>query len=76
MGGAMASGKCDICDKRTAFGRNIRHHTRASKWLRKAPRTNRQFKPNVHKKRLLIDGRRQRVNICTRCLRTQMKVRS
>ena len=72
----MASGKCDICDKRTAFGRNIRHHARSGKWVRKAPRTNRQFRPNVHKKRLLIDGRRKRVNICTRCLRTQMKIRA
>ena len=27
----------------------------------------------MHKKRLLIDGRWRRVNVCTRCLRTQMK---
>jgi len=27
----------------------------------------------VHKKRLLIDGRWKRVNVCTRCLRTQLK---
>ena len=70
----MASGKCDICDKRTVFGRNIRHQTRGSKWVRRAPRTSRKFRPNVHKKRLLIDGRMRRVNICTRCLRTRMKI--
>ena len=69
----MASGKCDVCDKRTVFGRNIRHQTRGSKWVRKAPRTSRQFKPNVQKKRILIDGRWRRMNICTRCLRTQVK---
>lgn len=72
----MASGKCDICDKRTRFGRNIRHSTRGSKWVRKAPRTSRFFKPNVHKKRLMIDGRWVRKNICTRCLRTRMKIRA
>ena len=70
----MASGKCDVCDKRTMFGRNIRHQTRGSRWVRKAPRTSRLFKPNVHKKRMLVDGRMKRVNICTRCLRTAMKI--
>ena len=69
----MASpGKCDVCDKRTAFGRNIRHK-HSGRWERKAPRTNRQFRPNVHAKRIMVDGRIRRVNICTRCLRTQLK---
>lgn len=68
----MASGKCDLCPKRTAFGRNIRHK-HSGRWERKAQRTNREFRPNVHKKRLLIDGRWKRVNVCTRCLRTQLK---
>lgn len=68
----MASGKCDLCPKRTRFGRNIRHQ-HSGRWERKAPRTNRQFRPNVQKKRLEIDGRMRRVNVCTRCLRTQLK---
>jgi large subunit ribosomal protein L28 len=69
----MASpGKCDVCDKRTVFGRNIRHK-HSGRWERKAPRTNRQFRPNVHAKRVMIDGRVRRINICTRCLRTQLK---
>ena len=62
----MASGKCDLCPKRTRFGRNIRHK-HSGRWERKAQRTNREFRPNVHKKRLLIDGRWRRVNVCTRC---------
>ncbi len=68
----MASGKCDLCPKHTMFGRNIRHK-HSGRWERKAPRTNREFRPNVHKKRLVIDGRSRRVNVCTRCLRTQLK---
>ena len=68
----MASGKCDLCPKRTKFGRNIRHK-HSGRWERKAPRTNREFRPNVQSKRLLIDGRMRRVNGCTRCLRTQLK---
>lgn len=67
------AGKCEICGKSTAFGRNIRHR-HAGRWERKAPRTNRVFRPNVHKQTLSINGKRLRVNICTRCLRSQTKV--
>lgn len=66
------AGKCDLCGKITAFGRNIRHrHT--GRWERKAPRTNRTFKPNVHKQTLHVNGTAVRLNVCTRCLRTQSK---
>ena len=69
----MASGKCDICDKRTRFGRRIRLQARTSNWARRAPKKSRQFKPNVHKKKIYVDGKWQRVNICTRCLRTEAR---
>ena len=69
----MAAGKCDVCERGPAFGRNIRHQ-HSGRWERKAPRTNREFRPNVHKKRVIVDGEWQRINICTRCLRTQMKL--
>jgi large subunit ribosomal protein L28 len=69
--GAVA-GKCDVCEKKTRFGRHIRHKA-SGRWERKATKHSRQFRPNVHKKRLFVDGKWQRVNICTRCLRTQIK---
>jgi large subunit ribosomal protein L28 len=53
-------------------GRNIRHR-HAGRWERKAPRTNREFRPNVHSKRLLVNGELKRMNVCTRCMRTQLK---
>jgi ribosomal protein L28 len=53
-------------------GRNIRHK-HSGRWQRKAPRTNRVFKANVQKKSLLIDGRKVKLNVCTRCLRTHLK---
>ena len=68
----MASGKCDVCDKRTVFGRSIQYQ-HGGQWERRAPKTNRPFKPNVHAKRVFIDGAWQRKNVCTRCLRTQSK---
>ena len=68
----MAAGKCELCEKHVTFGRNIRHK-HSGNWERKAPRTNRTFKPNVVSKKVFVDGVWQRKNICTRCLRTQSK---
>src|SRR3972149_5913216 len=65
--------RCDVCGKGTAFGRNIRHK-HAGRWERKAPKTTRTFKANVQKKAFVIDGQSLRLNVCTRCLRTQLKV--
>jgi large subunit ribosomal protein L28 len=55
------------------FGNHIRHRHSVA-WARRAPKKNRVFEPNVHKTRLMLDGRLQRVHICTRCLRTLQKV--
>ncbi|HEY8490828.1 MAG TPA: 50S ribosomal protein L28 [Dehalococcoidia bacterium] len=64
---------CQICGKHTVFGRNIRHR-HSGRWERRAPKTNRQFRPNVHKQKVVINGQPVRLYICTRCLRTQLKV--
>ncbi len=66
--------KCEVCGKGTTFGRNIRHqHT--GRWQRKAPKTNRTFRANVHIKTLTINGVTRRFKVCTRCIRTTAKVR-
>lgn len=59
----MAS-KCDVCGKTKTFGHNVSFSKR---------RTNRDFRPNVHKKRIVVNGVGLRLNICTRCLRTMSK---
>jgi large subunit ribosomal protein L28 len=56
--------KCDVCGKRVQFGHNVSHSKR---------RTNRKWLPNIHRTTIVIDGEKRRVNICTRCLRTQYK---
>lgn len=61
--------RCEICGKGTVFGRNIRHK-HSGRWQRKAPRTNRVYRPNVHKQVVRLDGYAARITICTRCLRT------
>ncbi len=59
--------KCRVCGKTGQFGHNVSHSKRA---------TNRRWLPNVHSMRLEVDGRTQRVRLCTRCLRTHQRVRS
>lgn len=58
------AGKCDVCGKTKSFGHNVSFSKR---------RTNRDFRPNVHKKRIVVNGVGLRLNICTRCLRTMSK---
>lgn len=53
--------KCEICGKGPMFGHNVSHSKRA---------TNRIFRPNIQRKRIMIDGQFRRLHICTRCLRT------
>lgn len=58
--------RCEVCRRKPQYGHKVSHSTR---------RTNRRFLVNVQHKRMLVDGQMRHVYICTRCLRTQVKVR-
>jgi large subunit ribosomal protein L28 len=60
-GRSPAVAKCEVCGKTKSFGHNVSFSKR---------RTNRDFRPNVHKKRIVVNGIGIRLNICTRCQRT------
>ena len=51
---------CDICRKRTVFGNNISHSHK---------RTRRTWRPNLHKIRVVKDGKVVKLKVCTKCLR-------
>ena len=53
--------RCDICGKGKMTGHAVSHATN---------RSNRVFKPNIQKIRVEIDGRTEKKNVCTRCLRS------
>ena len=57
---------CSICNKRPQFGHNRSHSLRATK---------RKFKPNIVKRKMIVNGEPKSVYMCTRCLRTQTKLR-
>ena len=52
---------CSVCGKRRRAGKNVSHSNR---------HTNRWFLPNIQKAKILVGGKIQRVQLCTRCLRT------
>lgn len=53
--------KCEICGKAVTFGKKYSHsHIR----------TNRQWKPNVQRVKVIIDKTPTKINVCTRCLRS------
>ncbi len=54
--------KCEICDKSISFGKKYSHsHIR----------TNRAWKPNIQRVKVLINGiTPKKLYVCTRCLRS------
>lgn len=58
--------KCAICNAIPVAGHNVSHSNR---------KTSRWFRPNLQRATLMLAGRPQRVNVCTRCLRTHQNVR-
>jgi len=61
----MSAGRCEVCERKPMRGNNVPFSQH---------RTRRRFVLNVHRRRLIINGARRTLNICTRCLRTMNKV--
>lgn len=56
--------RCDICGKGPLYGNNVSHANNA---------TARRFMPNINKRTLVYQGRKQKMNVCANCLRTLHK---
>ena len=57
--------KCEICDKSVNYGNKLsitRSHI--------SKRTSRTFKPNIRTVKAMVDGQPQKINVCTKCLRS------
>lgn len=63
--------KCDLCGKGKMVGKQHRHHAgvAGNRWNRRAPKTLKVFKPNLHNAKVVIAGTAQRLKLCTKCLR-------
>ncbi|MDR3137170.1 MAG: 50S ribosomal protein L28 [Coriobacteriales bacterium] len=58
---------CVICGKHPVAGRNVSHSHRV---------TNRVYNPNIQKVMIVRDGRAQKANVCTKCLKAGKAKRS
>lgn len=50
---------CYVCSKGVAHGNNVSHANN---------KTRRTWKPNLQVARIVIDGKIQKIKVCTRCL--------
>ena len=53
--------KCEICGKSVRFGHNVSHSNR---------KTQRMYKPNIRRIRVVENGTPKTVYVCARCLRS------
>lgn len=58
---------CDVCGKGPGFGKSVSHsHVR----------TNRRWNPNIQRIRALVGGTPRRLNVCTKCMKSDKVVRA
>lgn len=58
---------CEICGKHAVAGRSVSHSHRT---------TNRKFRPNIQHVSVMVHGHRQKMNICSQCLKSGKVARS
>lgn len=59
--------KCDFCGKDVKFGIQVSHSHR---------RSNRTWKPNIKKVKVLVNGAPKRMNVCSKCLKSEKVIRA
>ncbi|NLG68129.1 MAG: 50S ribosomal protein L28 [Firmicutes bacterium] len=52
--------QCRVCGKGAMTGFNVSKSNR---------HTHRRWLPNLHRRRIVLDGRVERASVCTRCLK-------
>lgn len=63
--------KCALCGKGAMIGKQHKHHpgVAGGRWKRRAPKTQKIFKPNLHYAKIMVGNNLKRVRLCTKCLR-------
>lgn len=63
--------KCDLCGKGKLITKMGKHHkgVAGGKWKHRAPKTRRVLKPNLHVYNGILNGKKGRWRLCTKCLR-------
>lgn len=57
---------CEICGKGPTFGNHVSHANN---------KHSRRWYPNLQRVRVLVDGERRRLRVCTNCIRSDRVVK-
>ncbi len=62
---------CFNCDKGAVRGRSHTHHrgVAGGRWLKRAPKTQRVFKPNLQRVTIVVQGNQAAIKLCTKCIK-------
>lgn len=63
--------RCFLCGRRNQYGETGKHGRgiAGGRWKKRAPKTPKLFKPNLHAYRMMVEGVSKKVKLCTKCLR-------
>ena len=63
------------CGKGVLHGRSPTHHrgVAGGRWKKRAQKTNRIFEPKLHKVQIMVEGVKQSVKMCSKCLKRVKK---
>ena len=68
------SRKCDLCGKGPSTGNRIATRGRAKRvggvGIKQTGISNRKFKPNIQKIWAKVDGRKQKIRACSKCIKS------
>lgn len=66
---------CHHCGKGMLFGHSRTHHrgVAGGRWKKRAPKTNRVFKPNLQHIKIIENEKTIVVSLCTKCLKRVKK---
>ena len=66
---------CYHCGKGIIFGRSHTHHrgVAGGRWKKRAPKTQKIFRPNLQKVEILEQGKALTVRLCTKCIKRVKK---
>ncbi len=62
---------CYHCGKGILYGRSHTHHrgVAGGRWKKRAPKTQRIFKPNLQRVAIMIQNAKKYVKLCNKCLK-------
>ncbi len=69
---------CEICLKKSVTGSSQKHKrgVAGKRWLHRAPKTPRIFKPNLQRVTVLIGNEKKKIRLCAKCIKRIKKYNS